>query len=115
MGWFPKRAGNDPDKVLRVVKESRLRDAALAAVRKGRIVLAIDPSARGIGKLVEEIIAKRNISGKSERPGKARINAWLQVIAAFEEAEMRRGKAEKRDDQLAARYRRTILDLKWPS
>jgi len=113
--WVPKEVGDEVDKLLLRNKEGRLQAAALAAVRDGRIVLSVDPTARGVGKLIDELIAKWKCRRLVKRNGKSRVNAWLKVIAKFEDAELNRNEKQIRDDQLAAQYRRTVCALKWPS
>jgi hypothetical protein len=89
-------------------------DDAVQCDRDGRVLIAVDPLATGIGKLVEQIVKDWRRDFIPKQKGKQRLDQWLDVIACFEKAELDRHRGVNRDDQLFVRYRRIIDRLKLP-
>lgn len=92
---------------------------AFCSLSLGRVLIGFDPTRPGIAedvqKKVREIIIKAKAAKRGTGiPRRSFWEAWLKIIAEFETAELGRNPSQKRDDQLFARYRRTISDRPWP-
>jgi hypothetical protein len=104
-----EEAKGDPRNYLRyMIYKDRMVAAAVDHDKHGKILIAVDPLATGTGKQIERIVKNwRGRQGAAEI-GKPRLGQWLNVIASFEEHELNRSEKQRRNDQLFARYRRTL-------
>jgi hypothetical protein len=109
------------DESLRKTWNKELKENALiGGFAWGQIFVGFDPCVPNIEKLVMErvraivqkwrrLFPKSHVKSHDRRPpGRARVADWLGIIKRFEQAELSRDDGTKRDDQLFARYRRTI-------
>lgn len=97
--------------------------SAFNALFNGYVLVGFDPTKPGIAEMVEKTVRgiihdvkHRNDIGNTTR--KSYWEAWLVVIAQFEDAELSRLRTKKkviRNDQLFARYRRSYKNRPWPS
>ena len=91
--------------------ETIYSDAAFESVCLGQVLIGFDPSRpdaeKRAVKKVQEVVKLWRAHLKTGTGGKAHIAQWLDIIERFERQEQQRGR-NKRDDQVFARYRRTI-------
>jgi hypothetical protein len=100
---------------------------AFNALFNGCVLVGFDPTKPGIAEMVEKTV--RGIINEAKRgheigntARKSYWEAWLDVIAQFEDSEIPRilsrlppRKIPIRNDQLFARYRRSYKNRPWPS
>jgi hypothetical protein len=113
-------ATHKTDKMLVPVLNSN--SSAFNALFSGCVLVGFDPRKPGIAEIVEKRVRaiinevkQSNAIGNTSR--KSYWEAWLDVIAQFEDAELSRLRSKKnqiRNDQLFARYRRSYKNRPWP-